>query len=143
MKIPGGAILSVRYSAPPDTGEVHLIFIAPDSTYCYSGYRVMDRFPPLKNFDISAKWKKCEDSSGTVSNATGIQYRGEEKEVLYKDKSYPAEVGSVFAVINKGTKESNIRRIEDVTDLKNLPSATRRKLEAFLRDSLGWSDIQD
>lgn len=132
----GGTALSLTYNAPPDSGKVHLIFVSSDSTRCYAGYQVADRFPPLKDFDVIVAWKNC--GSETDVDSTSVQYLGEQKAVVYEGRSYPAESGAVFALVTDVTGGGEIRRVSGWNDLEGLPLASQGALRAFVRDSAGW-----
>lgn len=135
----GGTILSIRYNAPPDSGEVHLAFVMPGSSYCYSGYQVKDKFPPLKDFDIMVKWNECGGSLDAITDSTKLKYKGDEKVILFNDLSYPARVGDVYVIMDSKEGESNIHRIKSIVDIRELPSDTEESLKNFLVNNLGWT----
>lgn len=140
-EIQGGTILSPRYEAPNDSGLVHLVFVSLDSTLCYSGFRGVNRFPPLKDFELQTRWSVCEADSTTVSDSASVIYRGEEGIVFHDEERENVDYGDVVLVTYRSHGESDLRRLQSLRDIKELPEASQMDLKGFLRDNLGWSQF--
>jgi hypothetical protein len=131
-----GTLLSIEYNTPLDSSKISIALVSLDSLLCYSGYRVVDRFPPEADFNIETKWKRCRDDQSIVFDLN-IEYRGSDKLILYSDTQYHAESGYSFIVKIRDSGNISISQLKNEQDLENLPSDTAAKLRTIIQ---GLSD---